>query len=206
MCKKIVIGLTGPIGAGKTLVAKILLEFECAVIDADALVHEILQEKTAKDFLRDNFGDKVFDASGRLDRKKMADIVFADPDKIRKLEAFIHPLVIQRQQLLIDKYRQEPAVRAIVLDIPLLIESGLKHLCDIVILVDAELQIRQNRVSIKRNWSPLELARREKFFFSIYLKRSIADAIVNNNSTIEACQKQVERIFSRIISSVPCKT
>ncbi|MFA5865917.1 MAG: dephospho-CoA kinase [Phycisphaerae bacterium] len=203
--KKPVIGLTGSIGAGKTLVAGILSELGCSVIHADELAHQILQEEAAKDFLRKNFGSEVFDSQGQADRRKIADIVFADSEKIRRLEGFIHPEVLSRQDRLIERFRADARVRAIVLEVPLLIESGLKHLCDWVIVVDTDLAIRQFRVGETRNWSREELARREKFFFSIYLKRSLADGIVYNNSTIEDCRQQVESIYSRIISSVSCQ-
>ncbi len=204
-CHKPVIGLTGPIGAGKTLAADILEGIGCAVIHADELAHQILQEEATRAYLEKHFGSEVIDEQGRVNRPKIADIVFADPVKIKILEGFIHPEVMRRQDVLIARYREDPKVKAIVLDVPLLIESGLKHRCDWVILVDADLAIRQSRVGQGRGWSKEELVRREKFFFSIYLKRSVADAIVYNNSTIDACRQQVENIFSRIISSVSCQ-
>jgi len=203
--RKLIIGLTGSIGAGKTLASDMLAQLGCAVIYADKLAHQILQEQATKDFLVNTFGADVLDDQGRPDRKKIADIVFADSAKIKLLEGFIHPKVMQRQEELIARYQNDPAVKAIVLDVPLLIESGLKHRCDVVILIDADLGLRQLRVLRNRGWNSQELARREKFFFSIYLKRSVADAIVYNNSTIDAFRQQVENIFSRIISSVPCQ-
>jgi dephospho-CoA kinase len=207
-CKKPgkpIIGLTGSIGAGKTEVARILVDLGCAVIHADALAHQILEEEPTKDFLRKNFGPQVIRPDGQADRQKIADLVFTDRAKIRLLEDFIHPEVKQRQEALIAKFMADSGVKAVVLDVPLLIESGLKHSCDWVILVDADREIRQKRVGQSRGWSEEELARREKFFYSIYLKRSVADAIVYNNTTIDACRQQVEMILSRIISSVPCQ-
>jgi dephospho-CoA kinase len=203
--KKTVIGLTGPIGAGKTTVANLLGEFGCAVIHADELAHRILEEDGTKSFLIASFGPGVIGADGRVDRAHVAAAVFGDREKIRRLEEYIHPEVIRRQEALVARLQEDPAVRVIVLDVPLLIESGLKRRCDWVILVDADLPVRQRRVREYRGWSTDELARREKFFFSIYLKRSVADAIVYNNSTIDACRQQVEMIYSRIISSVPCQ-
>jgi dephospho-CoA kinase len=203
--KKPIIGLTGTIGAGKTEVGKILADLGCAVISADALAHQILEEAPAKEFITNNFGPGVLDADGRVNRKKIGELVFSDAAKLRLLEGFIHPEVKRRQAVLIDGFQADSEKKAIVLDVPLLIESGLKHLCDWVILVDADREIRQKRVGQSRGWSKEELARREKFFYSICLKRSVADAIVYNNSTIEACRQQVETILSRIISSVPCQ-
>ena len=199
------IGLTGSIGAGKSLVAGMFAERGCAVIHADELAHQVLEEEGGQRIFEKNFGPEVFGADGRVDRRKLADRVFDDPAKIRLLEGFVHPEVIRRQNEQIAHFQADPGVRAIVLEVPLLIESGLKKLCDWVIVVDADLEIRQRRVAESRGWSQEELLRREKFFFSIYLKRSIADAIVYNNSTKESCRQQVETIYSRIISSVPCQ-
>jgi dephospho-CoA kinase len=201
--RKPIIGLTGAIGAGKTEVARILADLGCAVIQADVLAHQVLEEEAGKEFLRKNFGAEVLRPDGSVDRPKIADLVFADRAKIRLLEDFIHPEVKRRQEALIGRFQAESGVKAV--DVPLLIESGLKPSCDWVILVDADLAIRQKRVGRSRGWSEKELARREKFFYSKYLKRSVADAIVYNNTTFDACRQQVEMILSRIISSVPCQ-
>jgi dephospho-CoA kinase len=201
---KPVIGLTGQIAAGKTLVSRFLSELGCAVIHADALAHDVLHSPEMTDFLRTNFGESVFTPEGQVDRRKMGEIVFADPEKKRLLEGYIHPRVIARQDQLIAQYQQDPAFKAIVIEVPLLFESGLKDRCDYIILVEADRPIRQQQVMENRGWDEKELARREKFLYSIYLKRSFADAIIYNNSTFDACRQQVETIFSRIISSVPC--
>jgi len=203
--KKPVIGLTGTIGSGKTTVAGMLNDLGCAVIHADSLAHRVLEEDAGKEYLLTQFGSGVLDESGKVDRKRVADIVFSDPAKIRVLESFVHPEVIRRQAALVENLRADPSVRALVLEVPLLVESGLIRSCNWVILVDADISIRLERVARTRGWSREELVRREKFFFSIYLKRSLVDAIVYNNSTIEMCRQQVDLIYSRIISSVSCQ-
>ena len=121
------IGLTGPIGAGKTTVANVLAGRGCAVISADELAHEVFEEPGTKEFLNKNFGPAVINGCGRVDRQALADRVFGDREKIRLLEGIIHPEVIRRQEALIARFQAEPEVKAIVLDVPLLIESGLKH-------------------------------------------------------------------------------
>jgi dephospho-CoA kinase len=201
--RKPVIGLTGQIAAGKSLVAGMLGEMGCAVIHADILAHEILEADETKIFLRERFGKEVFAPDGRVDRKRMAAIVFTDAERKRELEGYIHPRVMARQRELIGQYQADSRYKAIVLEVPLLFETGLQIECNWVILVEADLKIRQSRVRENRSWSEEELSRREKFLYSIYLKRSVADDIVYNNSTVDACRQQVEKIFSRIISSVP---
>jgi dephospho-CoA kinase len=173
------------------------------VIHADQLAHEVLSAPETREFLRAHFGEGIFTPAGPVDRRKLAAVIFIDPEKKRTLEDYIHPRVIARQDELIAGYRQDSAYKAIVIEVPLLLESGLKDRCDYIILVEADLPVRQLRVIQNRGWDEKELLRREKFLYSIYLKRSIADAIVYNNSTFDACRQQVEIIFSRIISSVP---
>jgi dephospho-CoA kinase len=203
LCSKPVIGLTGQIAAGKTLVSRFLSELGCVVIHADQLAHEVLNAPESREFIQTHFGEGIFTPDGQVDRRKMAAVVFIDPEKKRILEEYIHPRVIAHQDDLIAQYRQDAAYKAIVIEVPLLLESGLKDRCDYIILVEADLPVRQLRVAQNRGWDEKELLRREKFLYSIYLKRSVADAIVYNNSTFDACRQQVEKIFSRLISSVP---
>ncbi len=198
---KPVIGLTGGIGSGKTLVASIMSELGCVSINADRLAREILECGEGKKFAEKEFGKDVIGPEGNIDRAKIADIVFNDIRKKKALEGYIHPRVISRQDELIAQYQKNSSFKAIVIDVPLLIETGLQKICDYVIFVDCDFVIRKNRVIQYRRWSEDELARREKFLFSIYLKRSIADAIVNNSFTIDRCRGQVEQILSRIIPS-----
>ncbi len=199
--RKPVIGLTGQIGAGKTLVASILADMGCAVIDADVLAREVLNEPEGVEFVRKSFGDKCIDAEGKIDRKAVADVVFSDIEKKNQIESYIYPLLQERRIALTERHEADSSIKAIVVESPLLIETGLKRLCDLVIIVLADSEIRLKRVGIGRSWSRQELLRREKFFLPIHLKCSIADVIVYNNSTIEDCRERVENIFSRVIFS-----
>ncbi len=201
---KPIIGIIGGIGSGKSLVASILGELGCAVIDADRLAHEILEEPDTKRFLSENLGEDVIKSDNSLDRKKIADIIFSNVEKKKLVESYIHPRVIERQNHLIQKYQSDKRYKAIVIDVPLLLESSLKHICDLVIFVESDFKIRSERVRKSRGWSEEEISRREKFLYPNYLKRSIADVIVYNNSTVDDCKYQVEKIFSRFISSADC--
>jgi len=203
--RKPVIGLTGPIAAGKTLAAAILKQLGCKVISSDDLASGVLSEPATVDFIRANFGPECVNDDGSVNRQAVADVIFSDPDDKQLLEDFMYPKIAQRRKALIDQYQQAPDAKAIVIETALLLERGLKKLCDRVILIDADLEIRLARVEKARSWSPEELIRREKFFFPIHLKYSIADDIVYNNSSTDACRRQLEEIFSRIVSSATCQ-
>lgn len=202
--RKPVIGITGPIGSGKSLAASILRDLGSAVIDSDEQARQVLSEPAGIEFVRRHLGPECITAEGGIDRKAVADVVFSDVGLKKLLEGFIYPEIASRRAALLQQYQADTAIRAIVLESALLIEIGLKHQCDRVILVYADLEIRQARVVETRSWNREELIRREKFFWPVYLKCSIADDIVYNNFTADACRRQIEEIFSQTISSVTC--
>jgi len=203
--RKPIIGVTGPIASGKSLVASILQGLGCAVIDSDAQGHQLLSEPAGVDHIRTHFGRQCIRADGTVDRHAVADVIFDDVGRKQQLEEFLYPQIAEWRKLLVHKYQADTAIKAIVLESALLIEIGLKRQCDHVILVHADLSIRIPRVEKTRFWRPEELLRREKFFWPVHLKCSIADDIVYNNSTVDTCRRQVEEIFSRIISSAACQ-
>ena len=199
---KPIIGLAGGIGSGKSAVAGILADLGCAVIDADAQVQAELEQPQVIETLVSWWGPEILDPTGRIDRQRVADIAFSDPARQKRLEDLLHARIAVHRDALIDRYRRDPDLRAIVLDAPLLFEAGLDKLCDRVIFVDAPADVRARRVRRSRGWGPEELARREKKQWSLHLKRRRASDIVTNGSGIDALAAQVRAVFSQIISQV----
>jgi dephospho-CoA kinase len=133
-----IIGLTGPIGCGKSTVARLLGERGAAVIDADAVAREVSAPGTAgHDEILAAFGGSVRDAGGRLDRRALARLVFADPEQLRRLEAIVHPRVRPAILARIDEAVAAGAP-AVAIEAIKLVEGGLAELCDVVVLVDCE--------------------------------------------------------------------
>jgi dephospho-CoA kinase len=139
---KPIIGILGGIGSGKSTVAGEFAKLGCKVIDADRIAHELLDRNTVKEKIVGLFGEAVLDSSGRIEHKKLAGVVFSDGDKLASLNGIIHPLVLARAQELIEQYNQQNQVKAIVLDLPLLVEVGWAGRCDKLIFVDCEQKIR----------------------------------------------------------------
>jgi len=197
---KPIIGILGGIGSGKSTIAAEFAKLGCKVIDADKIAHELLDSKTVKEKIVGLFGDVVLDSSGRIEHKKLAGVVFASGDKLESLNRVIHPLVLERAEELIKQYNQQNQVKAIVLDMPLLLEVGWNRRCDRLIFVDCEQKIRAERAK-KKDFDKNQIKIRENFQISLDNKASVADNMVENNSDFSALVRQVADIFSDIMDN-----
>ncbi len=206
--KKPIIGILGGIGSGKSTVAAEFAKLGCKVIDADKIAHELLDEPGVKEKIIGIFGQAILDSAGKIDREKLAELVFADArtcgyantgaEKLSLLNRIIHPLVLQRAEELIEQYNRQKQVKAIVLDMPLLVEVGWDKRCDKLIFVDCEQKLRLDRAK-KLGFDKNQVKIRENFQISLDNKANLADNIINNNSDFSALARQVADIFSYIV-------
>jgi len=199
--KKAIIGILGGVGSGKSSVAAEFAKLGCAVIDADKIAHELLSKKGVREKTAASFGQAILDSAGEIDRKELADIVFADPDKLSLLEKIIHPAVLERAEELINKYNAQEQVKAIVLDMPLLVEVGWDKRCDRLIFVDCKRQLRAERAKKSGISGENQLKIRENFQISLDNKSGITDNTIDNNSGFSALAGQVAEIFSCIMGN-----
>ncbi len=197
--KKPIIGIIGGVGSGKSTVAAEFAKLGCKVIDADKIAHDLLEEKAAREKIVGLFGQIILDSAGKIDHKKLADVVFADADKLSSLNKIIHPLVLRQAEELIKQYNCQNEVRAIVLDMPLLVEVGWAKRCDKLIFVDCKRQLRVDRAKKMGVSDENQLKIRENFQISLDNKVAIADNAVDNNSDFSALARQVTDIFSYIM-------
>ncbi len=200
IAEKPVIGILGGIGSGKSTVAAEFAKLGCKVIDADRVAHELLEEPPVREKVVRLFGQAVLDSSGKIDREKLAGAAFADHEKLVSLNRIIHPLVLQRTQLLIEQYKNQNQVKAIVLDMPLLVEVGWHKRCDKLIFVDCEKKLRLERAK-KMGFDKNQVKIRENFQISLDNKAGLADNTIENNSDFSAIAKQVTGIFSYIVDN-----
>jgi len=196
--KKPIIGILGGIGSGKTTVAAEFAKLGCKVIDADKIAHELLDGPAVKAKIVGLFGRAILDSAGKIDREKLAEVVFADADKLSSINELIHPIVLQRAVKLIKKYNSQNQVKAIILDMPLLVEVGWDKRCDKLIFVDCEEKLRLNRAK-KLRFDKNQVKIRENFQISLDNKANLADNTVENNSDFSALARQVTDIFSYIM-------
>ncbi len=189
----LVIGLVGGIGSGKSEVARVLADEGCVVIDSDAEARRLIQSTSVRDTLVSWWGDEILAEDGTVDRKKVAQIVFSDPEERKRLEGLLHPLIHEARQ---RKIRENADAPAIVIDAPLLYEAGVDRECDAVIFVDAPREVRLARVREHRGWDEDELARREASQMTIEEKRRRADVVIRNDASLEELRRRVRRVFS----------
>lgn len=198
--RKPIIGLCGGIGAGKSRVAAEFAARGCLVIDSDRLNHEVLARPEVLGQLRAWWGDVVVATDGGPDRQRIAEIVFADAGKRRRLEQLVYPLIAQRRADMITRVQDNSAISAIVLDSPLLLESNLDRECDWIVFVAASAARRQQRLRDGRGWGVAEIRRRQRWQRSTAEKQARADFIVNNDGPPEALGSQIQGILQTILT------
>ncbi|MBB3594717.1 dephospho-CoA kinase [Rhizobium sp. BK529] len=188
------IGLTGSIGMGKSAAAKLFAEAGVPVNDSDAVVHDLYAGEAAP------LVDAAFPGTmknGAVDRQELGRQLAQNPDGFKRLEQIVHPLVRKREIEFLQR-EKEAGAEMVVLDIPLLFETGAEQRVDAVVVVSADPQIQRKRVLARPNMTE------EKF--NMILSRQISDAekrrradyIVDSSHSIETARKQVANIIAEL--------
>jgi dephospho-CoA kinase len=186
------VGLTGGVGAGKSTVATLLAEHGAVVIDADAIAREVVEPGTPGfDTVVATFGDQVVGPDGRLDRPKLAGIVFGDEAKRVQLNAIVHPLVGERT---IELAQAAPADAVVVYDIPLLVENNMATGFDTVLVVEAEKDLRLARLA-ERGMAADDAQDRMAAQASDDQRREVADVVIENNDSLEDLTAAVDDLW-----------
>jgi dephospho-CoA kinase len=191
-----VLGLTGGIGSGKSMVASMFAQLGAAVIDADQLARDVVEPgQPALDEIATTFGRDILLPDGRLDRGKLAGIIFADPVARGKLNGITHPRIRERMDAEIAARASRPGV--LIADIPLLYENERTGTVEavIVVWVDPETQLRRllERDRLTRDEARQRIAAQ----MPLDEKRARADAVIDNSGSRESTQRQAEAIYRR---------
>lgn len=191
----LVIGLTGSIASGKSTVAKMFREMEIPVIDADQISKDAVEPgEAAYEEIVHHFGEIILQEDGRIDRKKLGQIIFSDEDKRSQLNSIVHPKVRQEMINRREYYKQKQCA-AVVLDIPLLYESNLTDYVEktLVVYVDEKTQLER---LMERDQSGEEDAKdRIQSQMPLKKKADLADAVIDNNGSIEKSYRQLKDIL-----------
>lgn len=197
--KKKIIGILGGIGSGKSTAAEYFQRLGCVVINADIIARQHLESPQILSKIQDFLGRDAILPNGKADRKAIANRVFSNPEQLKTLNGLIHPLVMADIENLIKTYQQNPNIKAIVLDVPLLLEVDWGENCDFLIFIDSLKEKRLARAKKNGIMSVEQLDLRESFQVSTKEKAKKASFIIDNNSDLESLYKQVEAVFSELI-------
>jgi dephospho-CoA kinase len=190
------VGLSGGIGSGKSTVSALLAEHGARVIDADAIAREVVEPGTPGfDAVVARFGADVV-RDGRLDRPALAKVVFADEQARQDLNAIVHPLVGARTAELMD---QAPDDAIVVYDLPLLVESNLSSVFDLVVIVMADAEVRLRRLE-SRGMPSDDAPARMAAQASDEQRRAVADEIIENNGTQDELTAHVDALWQRLLA------
>jgi dephospho-CoA kinase len=191
----LVVGLTGGIGAGKSTVAQFFAQLGALVIDADQLARMAIERGTdgfAEVMLR--FGDEVI-VNGDIDRKKLAEIVFSDPQARKDLEAIVHPRV---QALFAEAVADLNDEDILIYEIPLLVETGAASKFDYIVTVESELELRKERL-LKKGLYISQIEKRMASQASPEARVAIADKVIRNDGDEDSLLRQVENLWEGVL-------
>jgi dephospho-CoA kinase len=195
---KFVIGLTGNIATGKSVVRKMLEHLGAYGIDADALGHRaIAKDAPGYKPVLETFGKWILAPDGQIDRGKLARVVFADPDALNQLEAIVHPLVRQAIDLLVRRSTQ----KVIVVEAIKLLEGPLRQACDTVWVTYAQKQTQISRLTKKRGLSVAVAHQRVNSQPPQAEKIKAANTVIQNEGSFEDTWQQVTRAWKELFPS-----
>jgi dephospho-CoA kinase len=194
---RFIIGLTGNIGTGKSLVRRMLESLGAYGIDGDLLAYKAaLQESPGYRQIIAVFGEEILCPDGPIDRKKLGRIVFSDPALLQKLEAIIHPLVLEEINRILLRY---PSVVHVIEAIKLL-EANLGPQCDSIWVTTSDLEIQHKRLTRERGMSEEIARQRINAQSDPALKIKAADVVITNNGSIEDVWRQVADAWNHHLS------
>lgn len=191
-----VIGVTGGIGAGKSVACAMFAECGGTVIDADKIAREVMEQgRPAYSETVSAFGKDILQPDGEIDRKELAAIVFSDSARLEKLNAITHKHIFEEMRRRLDEIPQEGIA---VLDVPLLFSSDFPFDCDRTVAVLAEREVRIARVKERDGMDRESVLRRMSSQLSDEEYRRLADVCIDNSDGADILRRQVQKIYDSV--------
>ncbi|NQT73688.1 MAG: dephospho-CoA kinase [Chloroflexi bacterium] len=193
-----IVGLTGSIASGKSTVSGMFVELGAYLIDYDVLAREVVEPgQKAWEGIVDQFGEEVLNSDSTLNREKLGQIVFDNPEKLQKLNQITHPAVFEEADNRVKEIEKTHADALIIKDVPLLIETGIHNTVDKVIVVSAPRETRLKRL-MERGFTQEESLKRIDSQMPISEKEKYADFVIHNDVSLVYTREQVEQIYSQL--------
>ena len=196
----LLIGLTGGIASGKSVVASRLAEHGARVVDADQVAREVVQPgEPALAQLAEAFGPGILADDGTLNRPALGALVFGDAEKLAVLNGITHPAIAARTQRL---FAQAGPDEVVVYDVPLLVEAGRKDEFDLVVVVDARAETRIGRMMERRGMTREEALHRINSQATDSERLAIADVVIDSDGTLEHTLEQTDALWENLRARV----
>jgi dephospho-CoA kinase len=198
----VVAGLTGGIATGKSTVAAVFEEAGARLIDADRIARAAVRKGApAHEAIVAHFGAGVLLDDGEIDRRRLAAVIFNDPAEQRALEQIVHPQVRQEIDRRIELIRQQAPEALVIVDIPLLFESGMQSGLDAVIVVYAPEHLQLERLMARDGLAAPEARARIRSQMPIESKKSLATQVIDNSGSLESTRAQTMEVYRRLTST-----
>ncbi|HOV42752.1 MAG TPA: dephospho-CoA kinase [Syntrophothermus lipocalidus] len=197
-----VIGLTGGIASGKSTVSYILKSLGAVIIDADKVARKVVEpgQPAWQDIVKE-FGQQVLNEDMTINREVLGKLVFSDQSLLAKLNRITHPRVIEYFREELARMARENPEAVVVLDVPLLFESGMYRLADEIWVVWANEKVQLERLMEREGFTPEEAWQRIRAQMPLEEKARRADRVINNSGTLDETVEQTTRFFYETISA-----
>ena len=195
----IIAGLTGGIASGKSTIARFLSEVGAQVVDADKIAREVVKRGTpGYDAVLAFFGRTILLPDGVIDRKRLGEIIFNDPDKKASLDAIVHPLVFERSAEMIAQIAAETPDAVVIMDVPLLMEANMGRDLKEVIVVYVPETLQLERLMNRDGIDEQAAMARIRSQMPIEEKRRRATVVIDNSGTIVESRRRALAVFNRL--------
>jgi dephospho-CoA kinase len=193
------VGLTGSIGVGKSFVGSVFVELGCRLLDADDIARELVLPGTAglTDIVNE-FGPDVLQSDGTLDRKTLGAIVFADQEKRQRLNALLHPRIIERQDEILLRWEAEDPEGIAIVDAALMIESGGYKRFDKLIVVHCRPEVQLERLILRNGLSLHEAQKRIDSQMPQSEKQKFADYLIDTSDGFELTRQRTREVYDQL--------
>ena len=193
------VGLTGSIGVGKSFVGSVFVQLGCRLLDADDTAREVVLPGTEglKNIVNE-FGPEVLQPDGALDRKVLGSIVFANPEKRQRLNAILHPRIIERQDEILNALESDDPHGIAIVDAALMIESGGYKRFDKLIVVHCRPEVQLERLMLRDGLSPDEAQKRIDSQMPQSEKQRFADYLIDTSDGFELTRQRTREVYDQL--------
>jgi dephospho-CoA kinase len=201
------VGLTGGIACGKSTVADMFVRRGAHLIDFDQLAHEVQKpERAAWEKVVQYFGENILLPDKNIDRNKLANIVFANPEKLAALNQIVHPYVFLEWNDYLEKIGSKEKNAIFLAAVPLLFEIKRQHLFDVTLLVIVSPEEQLKRLMVRNGLTREDAQKRIKSQMPIEQKVALADIVIDNQKTVAETEKKVEEVWQKLLKIERNKT